>query len=301
MKKLMLLLTLMVFSIALSLLAHAASIVTDGLVSYWTFDRDDIIDVTVKDVWGENDATIMGNPEIVGGFVNQALKFDGIDDFVNLTTLGDFGSQLGTSTFEAWVKVGLKEDWQALFKVIDSECIGWGIDFNWGNNLFRRVENELLLRDPNELLKDIKENVTITYNVRNQYFHPKWGKGCYPRGYGGGRLKRDEKWRHIVFLIEVKDDVRETRFYIDGEQTSVEKLLTDRGVYIPFTDPIYLGATSVEGDPRHFFEGAIDEVRIYNRPLTKSEVTRNFKSNIGLSVEPTQKLSTVWGALKKKL
>ena len=300
MKKLIYFVSVAVF-IFTSTFNAAGNIVTDGLVSYWTFNRQDIADNTVKDVWGPNNGTIVGDPIIVPGRMGDALEFDGIDDFVNLTTLGDFGSQLGTSTFEAWVKVGLKEEWQALFKVIDSECIGWGIDFNWGNNLFRAAENELLLRDPNELLKDIKENVTITYNVRNQYFHPKWGKGCYPRGYGGGRLKRDEKWRHIVFLIEVKDDVRETRFYIDGEQTSVEKVLTDRGVYIPFTDPIYLGATSVEGDPRHFFEGAIDEVRIYNRPLTKSEVTRNFKSNIGLSVEPTQKLSTVWGALKKKL
>ena len=297
MKKLMFLLTLTVFSITLSIPAHAASVVTDGLVSYWTFDRDDMIDGTVKDVWGENDATIMGNPEIVRGLVNQALKFDGIDDFVNLTTLGDFGTQLGASTFEAWIKVGFKEEWQTLFKVIDSKCMGWGIVFN--SHILSYLNDES--KPVERLFKDIKENMHMLYNVRNQYFHQKWGEGCYSIGYGGGRLKRDEKWHHIVFLIEVKDNERETRFYVDGEQTSVKKVLTERGVYIPFTDPVYLGATSVEGDPRHFFEGTIDEVRIYNRPLTESEITRNFKSNIGLSVEPTQKLSTVWGALKKKL
>lgn len=296
MKRLMFLLTFTVFSITLSIHAHAASIVTDGLVSHWTFDRDDIIEGTVKDVWGKNDATIMGNPEIVRGLVNQALKFDGIDDFVNLATLGDFGKQLGASTFEAWIKVGLKEERQALFKIIDSECMGWGIVFN--SHIEAHLNDET--KPVEQLFKDIKENMSMMYNVRNQYFHQKWGEGCYSRGYGGGRLKRDEKWRHIVFLIEVKNNERVTQFYIDSKQTSVQKVLTERGVYIPFTDPIYLGATSVEGDPRHFFEGAIDEVRIYNRPLTENEITRNFKSGISLSVEPTQKLATVWGALKSK-
>jgi len=302
MKRLMFLLSFAVFSITMSIHAHAASIVTDGLVSYWTFDRDDIVEGTVKDVWGKNDAMIIGNPEIVGGLVNQALKFDGIDDFVNLTTLGDFGTQLGSSTFEAWIKVGLKEKWQALFKVIDSECMGWGIDFNWGilSNPFRGRENELLIRDANELLKDIKENVTIGYFVRNHFFWPGRREQCWTPIFGDARLKRDEKWHHIVYIMEVQEIERESRFYLDGEQTSFRKIPYERAVYIPFTDPIYLGAASIEGDPRNFFEGAIDEVRIYNRPLTESEVTRNFKSNIGLSVEPTQKLSTVWGALKSK-
>ena len=33
--------------------AYTETVVTDGLVSYWTFDRQDIAGGTVKDVWGE--------------------------------------------------------------------------------------------------------------------------------------------------------------------------------------------------------------------------------------------------------
>ena len=44
---------------------HTQTIVTDGLVSYWTFDEKDIAGFTVKDVWGENDGRIVGNPKIV--------------------------------------------------------------------------------------------------------------------------------------------------------------------------------------------------------------------------------------------
>ncbi len=51
---------------------YAESVVTDGLVSYWTFDRQDIADNTVKDVWGKNDGTIFGDPKVVAGPVKVA-------------------------------------------------------------------------------------------------------------------------------------------------------------------------------------------------------------------------------------
>ncbi|MDE0085929.1 MAG: hypothetical protein OXU23_09480, partial [Candidatus Poribacteria bacterium] len=90
MKKLIIVLTLSVVIVGWCGITDAKNIVTDGLVSYWTFDLQNIKDRIAEDIWGENDATIMGNPEIVGGRVKQALKFDGIKDYVNLTTLGDF-------------------------------------------------------------------------------------------------------------------------------------------------------------------------------------------------------------------
>ena len=51
-----------------------AEIVTDGLVSYWTFDKNDIIDNTLKDVWGENNVTIHGNPNTATGIAGEAFK-----------------------------------------------------------------------------------------------------------------------------------------------------------------------------------------------------------------------------------
>ena len=59
-----------------------SQVVTKGLVSYWTFDRTDINGDTVKDVFGENDGTMKGNPKVVEGKVSQALEFDG-DDYVD--------------------------------------------------------------------------------------------------------------------------------------------------------------------------------------------------------------------------
>ena len=63
-----------------------AQVVTEGLVSYWTFDKTDIDGDTVKDVFGENDGTMKGDPKVVEGKVRQALEFDG-DDYVDFGAL----------------------------------------------------------------------------------------------------------------------------------------------------------------------------------------------------------------------
>ena len=60
-----------------------ARIVEKGLVSYWTFDKATIKGKTVKDVWGNNDGTIEGDPQIVEGKIGRALEFDGTGDHVN--------------------------------------------------------------------------------------------------------------------------------------------------------------------------------------------------------------------------
>ena len=77
-------------------------------------------------------------------------------------------------------------------------------------------------------------------------------------------------------------------------------LLNTRSKYAPFSEPVYLGAGNNGGRAEGFFNGIIDEVRIYDRPLTEAEIIRNYQSTTGLAVDRTDKLPTVWGALKKK-
>jgi len=54
-----------------------AQIVTEGLVSYWTFDEADIDGDIAKDLIGDNDGTIFSSVEVVEGKINQALLFSG--------------------------------------------------------------------------------------------------------------------------------------------------------------------------------------------------------------------------------
>ena len=288
MKKLNYLLILMLTITTFCYNGYTELVVTDGLVSYWTFDRQDIAGDIAEDVWGENDGTIVGTPKVVAGQVKDALEFDSSDDYVNLTNLGDFGSQMGTSTFEAWIKTSFKEDWTTLFKVIDRDCsMGWGLDLNASSHF---------------------DQIVFKKDAISRYMRHKLGEnGCKSTTSGTPVSIFDGKWHHIVHVNDTYVDkagleLREQPLYIDGKlHPPGLSIVTALDTFIPFMEAVYLGAGNNRGKAEGFFRGIVDEVRIYNRPLTDAEVFQNFRSKIGLSVEPAQKLPTVWGALKTRL
>jgi hypothetical protein len=64
--------------------------VTDGLLGFWTMDREDIKGNVAQDVSGNNNhGEIGGNPEIVKGKIQEALHFNGTDVFVSIPDLGN--------------------------------------------------------------------------------------------------------------------------------------------------------------------------------------------------------------------
>ena len=270
----------------LSLNTALASIVTDGLVSYWTFDKSYIVNDTVKDVWGDNNGTISGKPKVVPGQVGEALEFDGVDDFVNLTTLGDLGGQIGTSSFEAWIKTTNKTDWMTLINTHGMESPCWGIELNGFNrrNRFEIMEGTL------------------------HYFFSIGGPiGCAGSGIKWSMGIFDGEWHHIVYtndyMINEGGGSRKIIIYIDGVSDLISNHEFRRGnkAFSPFTAPVHLGARKFPGKAHGHFTGMIDEVRFYNRPLTAREVIQNFESTEPYHIAPKGKLSTVWAALKTKL
>lgn len=272
----------------------AQSIVTDGLESYWNFEKNTIIAGKVKDIWGETDGKLMGKPKSVPGYYGDALEFDGLDDFVNLTNLGNFGEQVGTSTFEAWVKIGHNNGEMSLFSVED-ECQKWGLKIHSGNN-----KEKDRIRQIYGSLVDIGEDVPEDR--------------C--QGYVSMRFTpviSDGKWHHVVYTRDVhtrnivgNDGIRQRHsykplIYIDTNLISVSVWrMLHSPKYIPFVNPVYLGAAKIRGIDSQFFKGVIDEVRIYNRPLSEEELTQNYKADAGLGVESAEKLPVVWGNLKSK-
>ena len=270
-----------IISVTLSFQVSSQSIVTDGLVSYWTFDKKHVRNNEVKDVWGENDGTSSGNPKMVPGKVGDALEFDGLNDYVNLTNLGDFGSQLGSSTFEAWIKIYRKKHWKYLFNIHDG-CMEW----------YLKIYGE-----------QVRNEIQIGISFKKKHLN----NGCH--GIHGGLISpriSDGKWHHVVYTnqivtINVEDDRKKIkqRIFIDGKSLIGDA--HDIGfpeALIPFRKPFYLGAFS---STNGFFHGAIDEVRIYNRPLTEDDVIQNYESRTVYSVEPAEKLPIMWGTLKSKL
>ena len=287
MKTLMNVLIFPIVIVGLCGITDAENIVTDGLVSYWTFDREDITDNTVKDVWGENNATIVGTPTIVNGHLKDALKFDGIKDYVNLTTLGDFGAKLDFSTVEMWIKTDYKETWTTIFKTIGTcnnrATMFWGIDINR-----RTVDAEERKNDPFGPQIIFAEDFIQLYLA--SFFKNK--DGCSLVFLRGEFPISDGEWHHLVYTNKTVDEKgaesRERALFIDGTLNRISKFnptVPDAQYkYAPFSEPVYLGAGNNRGRAEGFFNGIIDEVRIYDRTLTEAEIMRNYQSTTGLAL-----------------
>ncbi len=72
---------------------------------------------------------------------------------------------------------------------------------------------------------------------------------------------------------------------------------TGAGAALELMDERRIGS---EHDGR-WLNGMMDNVRIYDRVLSADEVMQNFEAKSDqLPVEPAEKLSTTWGALKRK-
>ena len=121
-------------------LAQARQAITDGLVSYWSFNKDSVAGKTVKDIFGTNDGTMDGNVEVVNGKVGEALKFSGghVDCGAGKDLI-DIGDQI---TLEMWIKPE-KAGW-GIFAGIsrsanNSYVVAWSdqtrIDFNLWNGV----------------------------------------------------------------------------------------------------------------------------------------------------------------------
>ena len=115
-----------------------AQAITDGLISYWSFNQGTVADKTVKDIFGTNTGTINGNVEVVNGKTGDALKFSGGHvDCGAAKDLIDIGDQI---TLEMWIKPE-KAGWAIIAGVSKSGSntyvIAWSdqnqVDFNIWN------------------------------------------------------------------------------------------------------------------------------------------------------------------------
>ena len=80
--------TAMLITMAITTFVHAhvaqgQQVVTDGLVSFWTFDKSDVSATSVKDIVGKNDCAIVGKPQTVAGKIGEAIEFAGAGDYLD--------------------------------------------------------------------------------------------------------------------------------------------------------------------------------------------------------------------------
>ncbi|UCD03659.1 MAG: S8 family serine peptidase, partial [Candidatus Woesearchaeota archaeon] len=228
-----------------------------SLVGYWSFDYTNNTHVKDNSTYGHHGEFKNGsNPDnLTIGKYGNALEFDGVDDYVDC---GDFeaGTFDGSNTLltvEAFIKMA---DDSPEDPVVAKY-----------NNLNNNKTFYLL--------------ITATNNISSCVFKPTEADNYYCEKTGP--LTFNDKLHHVVTTINLSNSDRISIYYDGIEQaTSNETSGTPPTFFDNNNHPVDIGSMMNEGGGRNFFNGTIDEVRIYNKILSPKEINASYNNETEL-------------------
>ena len=99
---------------------------------------------------------------------------------------------------------------------------------------------------------------------------------------------KDDTWHYIVMTID-RDSATGGKIYLDGTQTGSSQDFSSQTASIANARDFYIGQAHTDADSN--FTGKIDDVRIYNRELSVTEITRVYGTynSGGIQVSSLQK------------
>lgn len=236
-----------------------AKIDLETCVGMWLLDEGK--GDVIRDSSGNGlDGTITGNLKWVKGKFGSGLQYVGNgSDFASVKHRDSM--DLETYTLMAWTKLTDRADYQCI--------VGKEEPFGVGNySLF--------------LNKETKKPI-------NEF----WIKGVY-KGILAKTVITDDEWHHVAGTYDKKF----MKIYVDGV---MEGQMAESGSPDKTPGVLRIGVRINGGNP---LMGVLDEVGIFNVALTeanlKSIMEQGFERALGISaVEPTSKLTTTWGSIKK--
>ncbi|WP_435359263.1 PKD domain-containing protein [Haloarchaeobius sp. DFWS5] len=210
-----------------------------GLVAYYPLDENS--GSTATDTTGGNDGTVNGAGQGRPGVLNtSSYEFDGVDDAVVGPT--DLAPSLGTSgTVSAWVKTtqtGSDTMWQAP-GIVGVESNGDGNDVFYG-------------------WLDASGNIGVM--AGNDY------------GAQSSTEVNDGRWHHVVLVRDATSG--QTRVYVDGvlEDTAASETGAKNSAFAS------LGVIEDTGGTPEYFDGRLDEVRLYDRAISDGEARALYEA-----------------------
>jgi hypothetical protein len=236
--------------------------VTDGLVGWWPFDGN------ASDMSGNgNHGTVSGAtlaPDKEGN-QNSAFYFDGVNDYIDLGKLGDFSSKVGTSTISFWIKANNQFDnkIKSVMGLVDS--VG-------GHYPVLKVE---LHRKMPFIGLNASQGNTLFY-IRD--------KGNKVYGAYTDEIIYNDSWYNVTWVIQ---DISKSQssLYINGKLISWKHASSGGALPNPndfsqsWSQNFILGASNYKGSIEDFSNVYLDDVRIYDRPLSHDEVLHVMHSN----------------------
>ena len=214
----------------------------DGVVSYYPLDGN------AKDFsLNENDGTVNGANPVTGrnGEENGAFAFDGENDFISTHKIID--DELGSGvTFSAWIN--LRDT-----TLFEHYIISNRRPYIFGEGCKERAGFEFL-----------------HYGGAEFEYHNAFGMASIR----SGTINKIEtnQWHHMSVTW---DGVGELKIYIDGVVSNFFDIHTQYFFecgYVGSDTPFTIGGLTTPLSKVNRFFGAIDEVRIYKRPLSQEEI-----------------------------
>lgn len=213
--------------------------VTDpDLLAWWKLDEG--VGRTVVDWSGYgHHGELAGDPQWVGGYAGGGLAFDGSGDYVDFGTPADL-YQPENYTYCAWFKVG--------------------------RNVFGNSGAQYLLciGSRSDLVLGVEDSVGENGDLSLHYYDTSPGFSAL----GVGQVVWSSEQWHMV--AATKEAGVGHKIYLDGELMNSDSN-TNNDNYAT-TRMISLGARGWTNPNVAFFNGTLDEVRIYNRALTEQEI-----------------------------
>jgi hypothetical protein len=207
----------------------------DGLVAHWKLDETQGSTVAY-DSADSHDGTLynMAAGSWVAGKTGNALQFDGINDYVQMT---DYTGIIGANprTISLWVKTSVSSQIQSM--------VHWGEDSTgqlW--KLFIQTDGTVRM-------------------------------GAFEGAVYSKRSIADNQWHHIAAVLgEGQTRSDQIRLYVDGQPDTIPTTFTCT-INTSGASPVHLGAwcKPSTGARSEYFKGLLDEVCIYNRALAPSE------------------------------
>src|SRR3989344_494681 len=237
-----------------------------GLVGYWSFDVGKpgakAVDMSGR---GNNGTLTNMNTTAawVGGKIGNALDFDGSNDYVSIADPGTnsiFDRTTGDSiTISVWAKRSTVNGWRPL---VTKNTGGTSRNYEF---VFSGTG-----------LNATQDSIALFY--RNSA-DTAWV------GYSSDATYTDSNWHHYVFTGTF-GTAAAANLYVDGikivaswkDGTGSEAPITNNGA-------LEIGRTSLP----EYFPGLIDEVRVYNRALSATEIQALYNSGAAKFAPPTDK------------
>ncbi|MDP8231024.1 MAG: LamG domain-containing protein [Candidatus Gorgyraea atricola] len=222
-------------------------------VAYWRFDEGG--GPTAYDDIGTNDGTLTGDANFVNGKIGKAMEFDGTGDYV---TMGNVFGGYTKLTLCAWIKPDALSGVRFIIgkSRYPEHTYGYGI-----------VLDGAVLRGVSAYgspATDFYNN--LTYDISGT----------------------DGQWTHVA--VSFDNDTDEGKLYVNGDlkdsYTSTEMSLTGGSYY--FT----VGAAVRSTDQAYYFDGLIDDAKIYNYIRTAAQLMVDYNagmaSHIGTGIDPNE-------------